>query len=203
MTNPKNNDQRYDILADELYFNGRFSDESYTMAVYGQGEVHDINIRGTTYLENRHVDVDTDLDITASSERYAFRKGNLIIDKTLDFKVSGAFEGDGIDLRILGSDLDIIKTLSLIPSETRSVFDDYTSSGELSFDCTLKGAFGKTDNPNFEATFSVSDGSIYKNASSWKLTDLTGDGSITNGARKAFSSAEIILNDLKGELNGI
>ena len=195
-------DQRYDILADELYFNGRFSDESYTMAVYGQGEVHDISIRGTTYLENRHVDVDTDLDITASSERYAFRKGNLIIDKTLDFKVSGAFEGDGIDLRILGSELDIIKTLSLIPIETRSAFDDYTSSGELSFDCTLKGAFGKTDNPNFEATFSVSDGSIYKNASSWKLTDLTGDGSITNGARKAFSSAEIILNDLKGELNG-
>ena len=195
-------DQRYDILADELYFNGRFSDESYTMAVYGQGEVHDISIRGTTYLENRHVDVDTDLDITTSSERYAFRKGNLIIDKTLDFKVSGAFEGDGIDLRILGSELDIIKTLSLIPIETRSAFDDYTSSGELSFDCTLKGAFGKTDNPNFEATFSVSDGSIYKNASSWKLTDLTGDGSITNGARKAFSSAEIILNDLKGELNG-
>ena len=195
-------DQRYDILANELYFNGRFSDESYTMAVYGQGEVHDISIRGTTYLENRHVDVDTDLDITASSERYAFRKGNLIIDKTLDFKVSGAFEGDGIDLRILGSDLDIISTLSLIPSETRSVFDDYTSSGELSFDCTLKGAFGKTDNPNFEVTFSVSDGSIYKNASSWKLTDLTGDGSLTNGARKSFSSAEIILNNLKGELNG-
>lgn len=194
-------DQRYDILADELYFNGRFSDENYTMAVFGQGEVHDISIKGTTYLKNRHVEVDTDLDIVSSSERYAFRKGNLIIDNTLDFKISGAFIGDGIDLRILGTDLDIIKTLSLIPSQTRSAFDDYTSSGELTFDCTLKGAFGKTDNPNFEASFSVNEGSIYKNGSNWKLTDLQGNGSITNGDQKSFSSAELVLDNLEGKLN--
>jgi len=194
-------DQRYAILADELYFNGRFSDVNYTMAVFGQGEVHDISIKGTTYLKNRHVEVDTDLDIVSSSERYAFRKGNLIIDNTLDFKISGAFIRDGIDLRILGSDLDIIKTLSLIPSQTRSAFDNYTSSGELTFDCTLKGAFGKTDNPNFEATFSVRDGAIFKNGSSWELTNLKGSGAITNGNQRSFSTTQLFLNDLKGKLN--
>lgn len=195
-------DQRYDILADELYFNGRFSDENYTMAVFGQGEVHDISIKGTTYLHHRQVEVDTDLDIVSSTERYAFRKGVLVIDNTLDFKVSGAFIGDGIDLSIIGTDLDIIKTLSLIPSQTRSAFDDYTSSGELTFNCTLKGAFGKTDNPNFEASFSVNDGSIYKNGSSLKLTELKGNGSITNCDQKSFTSAQLILNELQGKLNG-
>lgn len=193
--------QGYDIFAEDLYFNGRFSEDSYTMAVKGNGEVHDIQINGTSYLKNRLVDVDTDLDIVSSTERYAFRRGNLEIDNALDFKVSGAFEGDGLDLRIVGSDLDIIKTLSLIPSESRSALDEYSSSGQLTFDCTLKGAFGKTDNPNFEASFSVVDGAIYKNGSSLKLTNIAGSGSITNGEKRSFSTAKLVLNDLQGKLN--
>ncbi len=194
--------QEYRLRANDLYFNGRFSDESYTMAVVGNGYVNDILIKGTNYLHDREVDVETDLDIISKEERYGFRKGSLTIDDRLRFNISGELVGDGVDLHITGADLDVIRTLALIPSESREALDAYASSGVIAFDCTLKGAFGRTENPRCIASFSMEDASITRKGSDWKLSGLVGSGSIDNGEERTFRSVHLVLDDLKGELNG-
>lgn len=194
--------QEYRLRAEDLFFNGRFSNESYTMAVSGTGYVNDIWIKGTNYLHAREVEIETDLDVISKEERYAFQKGVVTIDGQLNFIVSGELLGDGVDLRVTGKNLDVIRALSLIPSESRQPLEEYRSSGVVAFDCTLKGAFGRTDNPRFVATFAIQDGSISKNGSEWKLTRLNGKGSIDNGDLRNFNSVALELTDLEGLLNG-
>ncbi|MEX2597271.1 MAG: AsmA-like C-terminal region-containing protein [Salibacteraceae bacterium] len=193
--------QRYDLIAYDLFFRGKFSDDNYTMAVFGDGIVHDLSIKETSYLRNRLVDVETDLDIVSSLESYAFKKGSLTIDNELNFSVSGAFVGDGIDLHVKGNELDIIKSLGLIPTQSREALNEYESSGELTFDCTLKGAFGRSENPALEASFSFNNAAISKKNSSWSLTELMGTGTLNNGSRRNFSTVKLVLHDVKGKLN--
>lgn len=194
-------DQDIQIGADELWFKGKFSSDSYTMAVEGDGIVHAFKIKGTNYLDERQVAVESDLDIETGSETYAFRKGRLIIDDVLDFAISGSFVGEGVDLHVVGNDLDIIRSLSLLPTESRTAFDDYKSSGILDFDCTLKGAFGKTESPHLKAAFSMKDATISKRGTSWKLSKLTGSGTIDNGKQRNQRSTSLVFDQLAGRLN--
>ena len=195
-------DQDIDLMANELWFTGSFSNTDYTMAVKGDGLVHHLRLRGTNYLDQRLVAVESELDIAAETETYAFRNGRLIIDDILDFNISGKFVGQGVDLRIIGNDLDIIRSLSLLPGESREIFSDYTSAGILDFDCTLGGAFGNTENPHLTASFSIKDATINKKGTKWKLSKLTGNGSIDNGTAKSSVTTKLILQSLTGEING-
>ena len=200
----QNHVRRQDIqlLAKDLWFKGSFSKDDYTMAVDGEGFVDNLILKDVNYLKNRDVAVVCDLDINTPTETYAFRKGQLLIDKSLDFNISGKFEDDGIDLRILGNDLDIVKSIALLPLESRATLDDYTSRGKLTFDCTLKGAFGRMDNPRMQIKFQLLNGSITKKGSNWQLTDLNGTGSVDNGSNRRSATTEISLADLTGQLNG-
>jgi uncharacterized protein involved in outer membrane biogenesis len=194
--------QWYDITADDLYFKGSFSEDNYTMAVFGDGIVHDLQIKGTSYLLDRRVHVETDLDIVAPDDRYAFRKGELTIDGQLDFSIAGVWVDENVDLRIQGKELDIIRTLSLIPIESRTVFDRFQSTGEFTFDCTLKGAFSRTSNPLLSASFSFKDARVSPRDAGWSLTGLVGKGRLTNGAQRNFQTTLIELDTLTGALNG-
>ncbi len=194
--------QWYDLTAEDLYFKGSFSEDNYTMAVFGDGIVHDLQIKGTSYLLNRRVHVETDLDITAPEDRYAFPKGELTIDDQLDFSIAGVWVDDNVDLRIQGKELDIIRTLSLIPTESRESLDRFRSTGELTFDCTMKGAFSRTTNPSLTAIFSFKDASITPRDADWELSELVGAGRLNNGSKRNFSTTLIELDTLSGALNG-
>jgi hypothetical protein len=195
-------DQDIDLMANELWFTGSFSKTDYTMAVKGDGLVHHLRLKGTNYLDQRLVAVESELDIAAETETYSFRNGRLIIDDRLDFHIAGKFVGQGVDLRIIGNDLDIISSLSLLPGESREIFREYSSTGILDFDCTLGGAFGKTENPHLSASFSIEDATISKKGTNWKLAKLTGSGNIDNGDSKSSITTKLILESLMGEING-
>lgn len=194
-------DQEIRLGAEDLWFKGKFSSDNYTMAVEGDGLVHAFIIKGTNYLDDRQVAVQADLDIETPTETYAFQRGRLIIDDALDFAISGVFNEGQVDLHIVGSDLDVIRSLSLIPSDSRTALDDYESSGTLGFDCTLKGAFGKTDSPRFKASFSMENATISKRGTNWRLSELTGSGSLDNGEQRSQRSTTIVFDALKGKLN--
>ncbi len=195
-------EQDISLVANDLWFTGSFSQTDYTMAVKGDGLVHHLQLKGTNYLNERLVAVESELDIAAVTETYSFRNGRLLIDDKLDFTIAGKFVGQGVDLRIVGNDLDIIRSMSLLPGESRDIFREYSSSGVLDFDCTLKGAFGKTENPRLNATFSLANATISKQGTNWKLTDLTGSGSIDNGNERNSRSTKLILTGLTGKING-
>jgi hypothetical protein len=195
-------DQDIKLTADDLYFAGSFSRKDYTMEVKGNGLVHELRLKGNNYLNERKVAVESDLDINAESETYAFKDGRLLIDDVLDFNISGNFIGSGVDLSIVGNDLDIIRSLSLLPLESRKIFEAYSSSGILDFKCTLKGAFGRKDNPRLQAEFSIENGAISKNGSKWKLSQLSGSGSVDNGESRKMSSTKLSLDVLNGNFNG-
>jgi hypothetical protein len=195
-------EQDISLVANDLWFTGSFSQTDYTMAVKGDGLVHHLQLKGTNYLNERLVAVESELDIAAETETYSFRNGRLLIDDKLDFTIAGKFVGQGVDLRIVGNDLDIIRSMSLLPGESREIFREYSSSGVLDFDCILKGAFGKTENPRLNATFALANATISKQGTNWKLTDLTGSGSIDNGNERNSRSTKLILTGLTGKING-
>jgi hypothetical protein len=193
--------QNIELVANDLWFTGKFSEDNYTMAVRGDGQVQSFDLKKTNYLKDRKVAVECDFDITTSTETYSFKHGRLLIDDALDFSVAGKLYGGQIDLHVVGKNLDIIESITLIPSESRSMLGEYSSSGQLDFDCTLKGAFGNTDNPRLRLQFSVDGGSIRKKGSDWKLTDLVGKGVLDNGESRSSSTTSLELESLSGKFN--
>lgn len=194
--------QLYDVYAHNLYFTGQFSDENYTMGVDGYGEVREIEVKGNSYLRNRKVAVESDLDINSAEDKYVFRKGEILVDDKLDFSIAGKFDGDLVDLKLTGNELDVIKTLSLLPSESTSFLAEYESSGLVAFEATLVGVFSKTENPRLNASFSFENASVSRRGSNWELSNLSGSGLLDNGESKGAKSTRLELKNLKGNFNG-
>lgn len=197
----KAREQYYDLAAEDLYFKGSFSQDNYIMAVYGDGYVKDLQIKGTSYLLDRAIHLETDLEINTPNDSYTFQKGELTIDNRLSFSISGDWVGENIDLRIQGKELDVIRTLSLIPTDARASFDEYTSNGIITFDCTLKGAFNRTANPAIVASFSFVEAAVEPKDGSWEMEKLSGKGTLSNGEKRNFSTTSIVLDTLSGVFN--
>lgn len=192
--------QDYSIFVGDLAFNGRFSDEQYTMRVDGNGRVDHFIAKGQNYLYERDIAVETDLDVLAQTAEYAFRNGEVLIDDQLSFSLEGKYADETLDLKLEGHKLDIVKTLSLIPSEDRKLLNDFESEGILNFNCVIKGAFDKVENPYFQASFSFEDAVIEQKGSGIRLSDLKGSGSIDNGSKKRMQTAKLSIDTLSGSL---
>lgn len=199
-----NDSRNQDIVvhADDLWFQGNFSRDQYVMEVKGEGTVNHFKVDNTDYLIDRAVAVACELQIDSETETYAFNHGRLLVDDALDFNIAGKLNTDRIDLHITGSELDIIQTLALIPSESRSALDDYSSAGTIDFDCTVVGAFGKTESPRVKMSFNLEEGSIAKKGSNWELTQLSGNGSFDNGEKRSSATTAIFFDQLSGKFNG-
>ncbi|GEM_PF-411886 len=192
--------QDFSLLVHDLTFNGRFSDEQYTMQVDGDGRVNHFIVKGENYLFEREIAIETELDVITQTSSYAFRNGEVLIDDQLSFSVEGKYVDEGLDLHLQGHKLDIVKTLALLPSENRKLLSDYESEGILNFDCIIQGAFDKTENPYFKADFSVQDAVIKQKASGLELSELTGRGSLENGAKKRMQTAALRIDTLSGKI---
>lgn len=165
-------------FAEKLNLKGKFRNENFTLKVFGDLIVSNIQIKGNQYVNNKRCRVDCNLDVKGIS--YQVFDSYAEIEKS-KFSVSGNFElgnRQRINLVITGIGLKIDRLMHLLPQNIQTSLDNYKGKGGA--DLTLK-VHGPLDNPKLnptvDAIFLVRDGTFTEQSNGIKLKNIVFQGS--------------------------
>ena len=117
---------------------------------------------GIPYLVNTKAEIDADLDIDATQQRYQFSKAtakinDLIINSDGYFQILND-SSYGMDLSFKAPSVDFKSLLSLVPGIYKNNFATIKTSGTAIFDGTVKGKYSNTEIPAYTVNLEIKDG---------------------------------------------
>lgn len=183
------------ILVDQLNLSGNFSDKDYTLKTDAKLLLQQLNSNHQKWIKNKKIKLSTALAVNQETGKYTIKNGNIAIED-LNFNLSGNFidKKNTTVLNIIsqGDNLSIESIFSLFPPEQQGKLKSYKSKGNITYNARLKGNYSFTENPDFEASFNVSNGEIFEKNSALSLTQLSVNGSYIN---KKSALTKLILQN--------
>ncbi len=195
--------QEIDLVSDEIYFKGRFSDVKYDLKANGDLFVNEFMTDSVSYVSNKNANLDLDLLIDSRKHAYTVNKGNLTIED-LRFDVTGNYVAEDdknpmIDLNIKGKNISFLSIFSVFPPRFLTTLKNYDTKGLLTFNADLKGEIKKNDIPKITAQFNLEQGALTEKKNNVSLTDLSFDGDFSN-KNKGVNSI-LVLRNISGKLS--
>ena len=183
------------ISINKLNFNGKFSDENYTLNTTGQLVINKITSNKKSILQTKNCNINLALNVNANN--YQINKASISLNK-MQFEVSGMFNFkdslQNLDLEYKVKDLDIESVLSLLPEKQKERISDYESKGNFYSN-------GKINYSNLQFTtlsnFGIKDGEITYKAKSITAKDVNIEG-VLNYSPK---NSELELKNISATLN--
>lgn len=195
------NGEDISLLIHNAKMSGDFSSDTYTLSAKGDVLSKNIHISGTDYLRNMETTVNAKLGIDVPQQQYTFQKCSLSIDKN-DFDASGSLSFDTntqCDLTFTGHNTRLEALALLLPARYAGFLRDMKSRGELDFKATLKGPVTATENPALDIAYSVKKANIRNAKFHDALSDVSFEGTYSNGNRHRASSASFSLHNFSGK----
>jgi hypothetical protein len=198
------NDIAISFLVEEAEANGNFKQNIFDLFLKTTLKESHIRNGKLTLVENRTLFVYSEGSVDAKKEKITFKSANLGVDG-MNFKLKGLL-GYGEDSRIsfdLESDnADLTKALNLLPQEQRKALKGYEISGKAKVNGSIKGPISAIDQPSFQFSFLIENGSFKHIKSGLSFSESNLSGSINNGASNKPSSTQIILENVETLFNG-
>ncbi|GAB4251981.1 MAG: hypothetical protein Kow0079_06370 [Vicingaceae bacterium] len=189
----------FSIETSETNFTGSFNESVFEMSIESSLYVHRINEGKDVLAKDKNVYLNTVLEINNETEIYTINDGTLKVEN-LGFNLSGDIKtaNDKIILNIIsnGDNLDILSIISLLPKNQRYIFDQYNSSGSITYKSIIAGEISRKVSPKFDAEFSVKNAEIQESNSGYTFKNLSFSGVITNGKKHSFATTKIAINNL-------
>ncbi len=171
------------ILVDQLNLSGNFSEKDYTLKTDAKLLLQQLNSNNQKWIKNKKIKLSTSLAVNQETGKYTIKNGNIAIED-LNFNLSGNFINKEnttvLDIISQGDNLSIESIFSLFPPEQQDKLKSYQTKGNITYKASLKGNYSFTENPDFEASFNVSNGEIFEKNSNLSLTQLSVNGSFIN-----------------------
>lgn len=140
--------------------------------------------------------VNIDLNLHQSDSGILFRKGTMKLED-FRFGLSGFVSSDeNLDLIITGQNIDLKRVKKYLPEKLAGYFLEYSPSGLLKTEISLKGYLSRIQNPEINLLFSIEKGSVVHGKSNISVRDLSFSGSYSNGRKRKPETAFLVLNDL-------
>ena len=183
------------IRINKLHFNGKFSDENYTLNTTGQLVISKITTNKKNIIQTKNCNIILSLNIKGNN--YQINKASLSLNK-MQFEVNGEFNFkdslQSLDLGYKVKDLDIESVLSLLPEKQKDRISDYDSKGSFY-------ANGKIIYTNLQ--FSTLSNFGIKNAEiTYKAKTITAkDVNIEGVLNYSTKNAELDLKNITATLN--
>ncbi|MBL4653241.1 MAG: hypothetical protein JKY53_10320 [Flavobacteriales bacterium] len=170
---------RIQFEAYHAYLKGEFSKDEFELDIYGEFDLQTCKLKSTEWIANRDLDIDVGLYINSGTKHYEIRRGDLRIDNNLNFEIEGSIdnaESTMLDLNVKGKNLDIVKSLSLLPKRYSTKLVAYHSKGELTFSSNIKGQSSGKKTPKITADFSVNNGTVIETSNNIELRNVNFEG---------------------------
>ncbi|MBT6745298.1 MAG: hypothetical protein HOB26_01930 [Flavobacteriales bacterium] len=168
--------------AHHAYLKGLFSKDEFELDIYGEFDMRVCELKSTQWVTNRDLNVDFGLYINSSTKHYDIRRGGLEVDNSLDFEIEGTIDNAShtlIDLNVKGKNLDIVRSLALLPKRYSKSLEAYKSEGEITFSSNIIGQVSNNRTPKITADFAIKNGTIVEKTKKIELRNLNLDGLYT------------------------
>lgn len=187
------------LRIDDCNFSGNFNETTYDLKVEGSLLANSISSKKQIYLQDRPIDLELDMQINQSEDKYLIRK-SLITISAMEISLAGIFKNldkPYLDMEAEGEDLDIGSFLSLLPPGYDDKIKDYKSDGEMFAKCRIKGVFSDDQVPAVRVDFGLKNAEIENRKEKISLENVQVAGRYENTA-----GGYLNLNDVNFILNG-
>lgn len=162
----------------------------------------------TTYLNHKHIDVETELDYDGEST-LVIAPSKLEIEGN-SFQAEGSFdvsEAPSIDLKIEGRKPNFDMLIAFCPDELIPTLRSYDNRGDVFFEATVKGSIADGAIPQIDAKFGCKEGMIKNSSNNRTVAELAFAGYLKSGEDGTLESMEFGLQDFQatpetGEFDG-
>ena len=140
---------------------GDFSKDRFVLRTRTRSDATTLRFAGLPYLEGVALDFQADLDADLAAGRFTFADNELRLNGLiLRFDGSAARAGEDVDLDVTfeAPETGFAQILSLVPVVWTHDFDRLETSGEISVQGHVRGAWGEEAFPAFSVNAEVSDG---------------------------------------------
>ncbi len=196
--------QFYGIDINKGKISGNFSETEYNLKAESGLHINQLKTNSFTLISDKNAELDLEMSINTGSGEYHFTKGDLKIEQ-MPFHITGLITNKFIDLSITGNQIQLDELSHTILNNSIEIAQKYDSKGEVSFDCSIKGAIEKTSMPAIDASFSIVGGTIKEIEKNLAITDLNVKGIYRNQQGKLkeqLKFSEISMNLLGSHFNG-
>lgn len=196
-------DQDFDILVNNAYFSGKFTDAKFDMKSYAEMESNRIQIGESTYLEGKEIAYDAVIGIDNVNNKYTFTEVSTTVEGN-EFSVDGAItsldEGTDLDLKFSSSKVRLNSILRLLPNSYLAYLGGFESYADLYLSAEVKGTYSDTKIPYTDVSFGLKKGNISHEDMAEPFKNVGFDVQFTAGDPKKGTSFEI--NNFSASLGG-
>lgn len=191
------------VYADPLDNNLRLKNEDILISVSGKAKLDTLLINGTSYLQNREFDLETELAYNLSVKRIDFNKSDFFLNNH-HYLMNGSIETTGkkyIDLRINSAKNNIQTLVSLLPAKYRKPLGKYKSKGHIDFEGSITGSVKGDNRPEINFLFSCRNVEFYYPGYKKSFHNLSFSGNFSNGENRNINSSSLELNNFRGYID--
>ncbi|MFP4342864.1 MAG: AsmA-like C-terminal region-containing protein [Cyclobacteriaceae bacterium] len=196
--------QHHQFLAQEMTSLLEIEGEMYDIAVSGDMETRFIRIGQDEYFRNKPLRLDTHM-------AYDYPQRYLRIDTTRvdigqgHFLLSGIVDqahDNYVDIKLKGENTSLQTLLSLLPEPIIQSWKAYRSEGEAYLQGSVRGNVTSSASPLVELDFGCRQASFYHPDYNKRMSNISLQGSFTNGQLHSLRSSVLELKNIEGVLDG-
>jgi hypothetical protein len=174
----------------EMFLEGNFFDQQYTLKSGGTAYIDRITNHGVTYLNKQ--EIKTDLAIKVDRGQYTISKGELMLGE-LTAGITGNFQldmgrGAELDLQLTGKKIDV-EWITGILTSSKKFPEGISGKGKFDMSVGISGLFSATLTPQIDAMYSSNNMSLELQKAGLKFRSITLNGDYTNGTLKSAVSS--------------
>ncbi|HUX96086.1 MAG TPA: AsmA-like C-terminal region-containing protein [Bacteroidales bacterium] len=141
-----------------------------------------------------------DLEMEDSENGLLIKNGDLSVEGII-FHIAGNITSDNVmNLELDGENIDLSKIRKYLPEIYNKHLADYALSGNLKILSSLTGEASGKSNPHIESTCILENGSIAYAGRGISISNISFNGSYSNGIKNNQESAVISIRNLKAHL---
>ncbi len=187
-------DRYVETLLNNVELQGDFSDSAYTLSSKGKLNIEKFYSQSAFFAAELPTEYQLKLDV--KNNTFSVTQGNIELDK-LPFALTGELTESDMNFELNAEKLDLDKVLKRLPENSQEKLENYTAKGTVSINTKITG--DRKESPIINSTYTLVDGSFKEKKTGITLSNLSLNGSYTNGSKRELSTSEISITKLSGK----
>lgn len=188
----------FDTKLQDITASFRTGTKRLRASVDGKFQMTYINDKDTSFIKNKHFDIDAAIVFDKKREILNIKPSKLLLEG-VSFAMKGfmIFKGNPyMNLQFNGEKSDFNILFAFLPADLATYMQKYKNAGNIYFDASVKGIVGNDRQPEITADFGCKNGYFTNTLVNKTLDKLSFRGYFTNGAKRNPSTFEIGLVDV-------
>lgn len=200
----KQRKQDFKLLAHDMQAGLEIENHLYKIGLLGEVTSEKIEIDKNQYFKDKPLSIDGSIDYHYDQRLVKIYPTKIGLNQS-SFLVEGNYQSrpEGlVDITVQGEDTDIQTVLSLLSESVYKKYEAYRSEGDLYFEGSLIGKLDDKHSPAIDLKFGCRQAAFYHPNYKKGVKNVDLKGHYYNPSVKDLSTAELTLDNVKGEFDG-